>query len=378
MMRNMEMKAWTMGDIGIGTRVFLRIDANVSIKKGLADDGEKGRIAQTVPEIIRLCAHGARVILATHLGDPKGQDEKFSVKPVARALEKRLRREVRVLDGVVGREVHKHILEMEPGEIVMLENLRFEAGEEENDAHFAKSLAELADVYINNAFGVCHRQHASVVGITKYLPSFAGGLLHKEIAALSKPELHPFILVMGGAKLSTKIPILEHLGHKADKILLGGAICLPFLKALELPLPIEPEGLVTKEDVRGAKAVIKKYKHKLVVPIDLVIDEKEEHVLDIGPETIELFQAELKGAKDVLWNGPMGIVEMSDGKKGTELLAKTLLKKKPRQSVMGGGDTVDFLEKKKLLGGFTHVSTGGGAMLAYLSGEKLPGLEVLK
>jgi 3-phosphoglycerate kinase len=375
----MRIKTWTTGDIGIGTRVFLRIDANVPMKKGAIEDGDRGRIAQSIPEIIRLCAHGARVILATHLGDPKGKvDAKLSVKPIAKALEKRLKRKVLVLDGVIGKHVEKAILEMEPGEVVMLENLRFEKGEEENDTAFAKSLARLADVYVNNAFGACHRAHASILGITKYLPSFAGGLLHKEIKELSTVPLHPFVLIMGGAKLSTKIPILDVLGKKADKILLGGAICLPFLKALELPMPVKPHGLLLPADVASAKAVIKKYPTKLFVPIDLVLDDAEERVLDVGPDTVKLFSSELKGAKEVLWNGPMGIIELPGGRKSTEAIAKLLSRNKPRRSILGGGDSVDYLEKKNLLGGFTHVSTGGGAMLAFLSGEKLPGLEALR
>lgn len=375
----MHLRSWTKHDISLGTRVFLRIDGNVPVVKGVAHDGEHGRLAETIPEIIKLRAHGARIIIATHLGDPKGKvDQKFSTIPVARLLQKKLGQPIQMIPRLHGKEVERVILGLKPGEVAMLENLRFDSGEEKNEAMFARSLAKLADIYVNNAFGVCHRKHASVVAITKYLPSFAGSLLIKEVSELSRKPTHPFVLMMGGAKLSTKLPILKRLGEEADKILLGGAIAIPFLKALDRPLCVEPKGLVDQTDVRAAAIILRKYMEKIILPEDLVIDETGQRILDLGPRSIKLFHKSLKGAKFILWNGPFGIIEDKDGRQSTIALAQTIAKLKPAHAILGGGDSVTFLENKDLLGGFTHVSTGGGAMLAFLAGETLPGLEVLE
>ncbi|MFA5946186.1 MAG: phosphoglycerate kinase [Patescibacteria group bacterium] len=374
----MKLKTWTSKDLHLGTRVFLRIDGNVPLKNGRAFDGSRGRLSQTIPEIVKLRAHGARIILATHLGDPGGKvDPKFSVKPVAKLLAQKLGRPIRVLDGLIGASIEREILGADAGEILMIENLRFDPGEEANDPAFAKSLAHLADVYVNNAFGVCHRAHASVAGITKYLPSFAGELVEREIRELDEPPTHPFLLIMGGAKLKTKIPILQHLGGKTDRILLGGAISLPFLLALNRPVPASVKKTIDKEDVRGAERVLRDFMDKLVLPEDLVIDSKG-RASDIGLNSIALFTAEIERARSVLWNGPMGIIEEAKGRAGTKAIGRAILKRKLDHSIVGGGDSIEFLESAKLLGGFTHVSTGGGAMLAFLSGEKLPGLEALR
>lgn len=375
----MHLKTWTQKDISLGTRVFLRIDGNVPVKNMIAEDGDQGRLAKTIPEIVRLSAHRARVIIATHLGDPKGKrDEKFSVIPIARALQRRIGRPIHMIPDLSGPHVERVIMDMEPGQVAMIDNLRFDPGEEANDDEFARKLARLADVYVNNAFGVCHRAHASVVGIPKYLPSFAGSLVREEVTQLSKEPSHPFVLIMGGAKLSTKLPILERLGAQADKILLGGAIALPFLKGLDRPMPVEPKDHVGEDDVLAAQSVLRRYMEKIVLPEDLIIEDGGDRVLDIGPNTVELFSEALRGASTVLWNGPLGIIEEKDGRKATETIAKTLAEQKIARAILGGGESVEFLESRDLLYGFTHVSTGGGAMLAFLSGEKLPGLEVLK
>lgn len=374
----MKLKTWTSKDLHLGTRVFLRIDGNVPVKNGRAFDGTRGRLSQTIPEIVKLRAHGARIILATHLGDPGGKvDEKFSVKPVAKLLSQKLGRPIRVLDGITGSEIERAVLGTDAGEILMLENLRFDPGEEANDAAFSKSLARLADVYVNNAFGVCHRAHASVVGITKYLPSFAGELIEREFRELHRVPAHPFVLIMGGAKLKTKIPILELLGEKADKILLGGAIALPFLLALERPLPASVKKTIDRGDVKAAEKVLRESMDKILLPEDLIIDSKG-RAADIGVSSIAHYTREIELASSVLWNGPMGIIEEARGKAGTRAIGRAILKRKLDHAVVGGGDTVEFLDDSRLLSGFTHVSTGGGAMLALLSGEKLPGLEALK
>jgi phosphoglycerate kinase len=374
----MHLRTWTSHDVTLGTRVFLRIDGNVPVVKGKAKDGKHGRLQQTIPEIVRLRAHGARIILATHLGDPGGKvDKAFSVIPVAKLLSSKLGRPVRVLSGVIGAEIEREVLSADAGEILMLENLRFNPGEEENDVSFAKSLARLADVYVNNAFGVCHRAHASVDAITHELPSFAGELVVKEVKTLEKKHEHPYVVVLGGAKLATKLPLVEHLAESADTVLVGGALCLPLLHALDRPLPAKVKAEMKPEDLKAAQKILLKYMEKIILPEDLHI-EGTSRVIDIGPKTAELYAAKIADATSVLWNGPMGIIEESGARAGTKAIAKAVGVSSPNSAIVGGGDTVEFLESSDLLHGFTHVSTGGGAMLALLSGEKLPGLEALK
>jgi 3-phosphoglycerate kinase len=380
----MHLKTWTSSDIALGTRVFLRIDGNVPVVRGKAKDGAHGRLQQAIPEIVKLRAHGARIILATHLGDPGGKvDQAFSIVPVAKLLSSKLGRPVRVLppfrgiEGVVSADVEREVLGAEAGEILMLENLRFDPGEEENSATFAQSLARLADVYVNNAFGVCHRAHASVDAITRELPSFAGELVMREVRMLEQKHDHPYVVVLGGAKLATKLPLVEHLAESADVVLVGGALCLPLLHALDRPLPEKVKKDMSPEDVKAAESILRRYMEKIVLPEDLHI-EGTSRVIDIGPKTAELYASKIAGATSVLWNGPMGIIEESGARAGTKAVAKAIGDASPKSAIVGGGDTVEFLESSDLLKGFTHVSTGGGAMLALLSGEKLPGLEALR
>ncbi len=368
----MKLRTWSAKDIKSGTRVFLRLDANVPIKNGKAQDGGVfGRISHALPEIERLQKRGASIILASHLGDPGGKvNRKFSLRPVAKVLERRLRRSVPLIEDQL-------VPTLRPGELCLLENLRFDPGEEKNSDRYAWKLAELADVYVNNAFGVCHRRHASVHAITRHLPSFAGELLEREVSELSKPPTKPFVLVMGGAKIATKIGILNELGPKADRILLGGGLAVTFLAAAEVKLPAYPADLMTERDVALARKILRRYANKLILPLDLIAKPKQHLVSDIGPETCDLFTSELKGAKTIIWNGPLGIIERPDGMAGTLAVAKAMTKSGARV-VTGGGETVEFLEAHKLLNDFAHVSTGGGAMLAFLSGEHLPGLDALK
>jgi len=368
----MKLRSWSAKDIKSGTRVFLRIDANVPIKNGKAQDGGVyGRLAQALPEIEKLRKRGAAIILASHLGDPGGKvDKQLSLAPVAKVLEKRLRRSVPLVKDLT-------IPELRPGELCMLENLRFDAGEERNSDAYAWKLAKLADVYVNNAFGVCHRRHASVHAITRHLPSFAGELVLREVAELSEKPAKPFVLVMGGAKIDTKIGLLQQLGPKADRIILGGGLAVTFLAAAEVELPAYPAALMQERDVATARKLIRQFGHKLVLPLDLVAKPKQHLVADIGPESQLLFAKEIMQAKTIIWNGPLGIIERADGMAGTLSVAKAMSKSGARV-ITGGGETVEFLEDHKLLKGFSHVSTGGGAMLAFLGGEHLPGLEALR
>lgn len=352
--------------------MFLRVDANVPVKNGKAQDGGVfGRISQTLPEIDRLRKRGACIVLASHLGDPGGRvDKKFSLAPVAKIFEQRLKRSVPLVKNFA-------VPELRPGEMCMLENLRFDPGEERNADEYAWRLAKLADVYVNNAFGVCHRRHASVHAITRHRASFAGELLEREVEELSRPPESPFVLVMGGAKIETKIGLLHALGPKADRILLGGGLAVTFLAAAEVDLPAYPAALMAERDVATARKLLRQFGRKIVLPVDLVAKPKQHLVSDIGPETCELFARELENAATIIWNGPLGIIERIDGTAGTLAVAQAMTGGGARV-VTGGGETVDFLEAHRLLKGFSHVSTGGGAMLAFLSGEHLPGLEALR
>lgn len=368
-----KLRTWTKNDIGAGTRVLLRIDANVPLRDGVVTEaGKFGRLEASLPEIRRLLAAGASVVLVTHLGDPAGKAvKKLSVKPLAGWYAKRLERRIAV----------KTLPELERSnraQVVMLENVRFFPGEELNDAAFAARLASLADVYVDNAFGVTHRAHASVRAVARLLPSFAGELVVREVGALLGRRKRPTLLILGGAKLSTKLPILNNLDGEVDDVLVGGATCLPLLVAAGLELPSTLKAMPERADVLLARRITKRFGRRLILPRDLVLDETGARVVDVGPETISDFCFAVQGAKSLIWNGPLGIVEEAGGQSSTKKLAACIKRARLSSAVVGGGDSVDYLASQKLLGGFTHVSTGGGAMLALLSGEKLPGLEVLR
>lgn len=371
-----NISSWTARDIPRDSRVLLRIDANVPMNDGRVSIHGRHRLKSILPEIERLRSRGARIVLIAHLGDPKGKTVKsLSLAPVARALARAIDHPVRFIPHVIGDEVLRVIDRMAPGSIVMLENLRFDKGEEKNSADFAKRLAELGDVYVNNAFSVCHRKHASMVAITSYLPSFAGELVVREVRALSMTPKHPFVLILGGVKIATKIPLIKHLGAHANAILIGGATALTMLKADVGSLPVEAPEFTSAKDVASAKAIAKKFGKKIYLPCDLVV--MKNVVPDVGPSTIAAFTAAIAKAKHIVWNGPMGIPKREDGFAGTLAIAKAIAKNTKATSIIGGGETVECLEEFDLTDSFTHVSTGGGAMLAFLGGEAMPGLEVL-
>lgn len=323
--------------INAGTRVLLRVDCNA-----------ESRVPSVLPELRRLLRLKARVILATHLGRPGGMVvRKYSTASLAKALG------VAHAKDVVGASAKALVASLAPGQAMLLENLRFEPGEEKNSKVFAKQLASLADVYVNNAFGVCHRAHASVSAITAYLPSMAGSLVQKEVAELTKPRRQPLVLVVGGIKLETKVPLLRKLGAEAEVILLGSGL-YPVLAEANLPAAVT---------------------RKIVPMLDARHDARG-RVIDIGPKTEKVFLAALRGAKTVLWNGPLGITERKDGAIATKVVAKAIAASSAR-TIVGGGETVDFLVAQGLVGAYSFVSTGGGAMLALLGGEPMPGLAAL-
>ena len=368
--------SWTARDIPRDSRVLLRIDANVPLVNGRVSPNGLHRLFSVMPEIHRLQSRGARIVLIAHLGDPKGKrTEAVSLKPVARALSRVLDYPIRFIAQGVSDDAARVIDRMAPGAIVMLENLRFNPGEEKNSADFAKRLAALGDVYVNNAFGVCHRKHASLVAATKYLPHFAGELVVREVRALSLAPKSPSVLILGGAKIATKISLIKNLGPHVDAILVGGATALTMLKADIGSLPIDAAEFTKPKDVAVAKAIAKTFGKKIFLPCDVVVT--KDIVPDIGPSTIAAFCSAIAQAKYIIWNGPMGITTRSDGTAGTHAIAQAIAKNTKAITIIGGGETVECLEDLCLTDSFAHVSTGGGAMLTFLSGDVMPALEVL-
>jgi phosphoglycerate kinase len=386
----------TLRDFNIkNKRVLVRCDFNVSLdEKGQISDDF--RIKQTIPTIEYLIEKGAKVILMTHLDDPKGKVmESLRLNPIQEKLMEYLDVSITKTKDCIGKEVENWVSQMEPGEILLLENLRFHKEEEENNEEFAKELARLGDIYINDAFGVCHRKHASVVGIPKYLPSGTGLLLEKEIKILSKvlkEPWRPLIVILGGVKISTKIKLIEDFLKKADHLILGGEIANAILIG---------KGICLGKPLLEEKEIIKKIEKidltnpKLHLPVDGIIslekmDEnylregaigsirKEEKVFDIGPETIKIFSKIIETAKMIFWNGPLGMFEEKRFENGTKEIAQNIARNYSAFKIAGGGESNFVLNKYGLLDKFDHVSTGGGAMLEFLSGEKLTGLEVLK
>lgn len=372
-----------------GKKVLLRADFNVPIKDGKIQDEFK--IKQQLETVDFLLRNHCRIILLTHLGEPKpGKfDKKYSVVPIAKELSKLLDRKITVAKGVdefmAGREISK----AKYGDIVMLENIRFEIGEKKNDKKLAKNLAKLADIYVNDAFAVSHRAHASVSAIKKYLPSYAGLLLAQEVTSLNKAlnPKKPLITLIGGAKISTKINLIKKLEKNSAKILLGGGVANNFLLARGYEIG---RSIVDKEDINFAK----KFKDKkIILPVDVVTSatakgttakvkgiknvNKIDYIYDIGPETIRLYAHYIKKAATIIWNGPMGKFEEDKFKHGTISVAITVAARSKGWAfgVVGGGETVEALKLTKMFTDVDWVSTGGGAMLSYLGGEKMPGLE---
>ncbi len=378
-----------------GKRVFLRVDFNVPLENGKVSD--KTRIEKTLPTIELLLNRGAKLIVASHLGRPDGKvDSRYSMKPVQEAFEAILGKQVKFSEQIVGSEVEKLSQDLKDGEVLLLENLRFHKEEEENDPAFSKKLAQLAEIYINDAFGAAHRAHASTEGIAHHLPSYAGTLMYREIEVLTslitKPE-KPFVAIIGGAKVSSKIKILKNLFNKVDTMLIGGGMAYTFLKSRAVPIG---SSLAEKEFEPQAFQIIDKAAYENVdfqLPIDHVIADsfsekaKTKTVdkmgiidgwmgMDIGPKTISAYEKIIKSAGTILWNGPMGVFEMEKFSNGTIQIAKAIAKSNAK-SVVGGGDSIAAINKAGVEDKITHISTGGGASLEFLEGKTLPGVAAL-
>ncbi len=383
----------TIADMAIkNKKVLVRVDFNVPLDNGKVVDDS--RIKAALPTIEYLRQNGGKVMLCSHLGRPKGKPEaRYRMDPVARHLSALLGSEVRKIDDCVGSEAEDAAQQLEPGNVLLLENTRFYPGETENDPGFASQLAKLADFYVNDAFGAAHRAHASTAGVASHLPAVAGFLMEKEIEVLErllKAPDHPFAAIFGGAKVADKIGVIDRLLDMLDLLLIGGGMANTFFKSKELQVGLSK---VEEEHLETARQILSRAKNKAVLPIDVVVAEafdvqaqhrvvKPEHIpaetyiVDIGPETIELFQGKLADAKTVMWNGPLGVTEMAPFAAGTEAIAYFLADSEAVK-VIGGGDTSSVISRLGLEEKMTHVSTGGGAFLEYVEGKELPGIATL-
>lgn len=379
-----------------GKKVFIRVDFNVPFDDNLriTDDS---RIRSTVPTINYAIDEGARVILASHLGRPKGKpDPRYSLAPVAKRLQRLLDKEVLFAPDCIGPQVENFVSKMKDGDVLLLENLRYHAEEEKNDEDFAKKLASIADFFVNDAFGAAHRAHASTVGIAKFLPSAAGFLMKKEIEYLKgvvENPIRPFVAVLGGAKVSGKIGVLEHLEDKVDKVLVGGGMAFTFIKAMGYEVG---DSLVEADMLDTAQRIRKKLKNagiKFYLPVDCVISQTLEpgaetkivptleipkgwKALDIGPATVKLFSEALENAKTILWNGPMGVFEVDAFSRGTFSIAHAVADAYAL-TIVGGGDTDLAVHRAGVTNALSFISTGGGASLQLLEGKELPGIAAL-
>ncbi len=383
----------TVRDIDLkGKRVLMRVDFNVPMANGQVTDDK--RIRASLPTIQYVLDQGASVILMSHLGRPKGRpDPEFSLKPAAEVLSQLLGRPVKMAPDCVGPEVEKMARELQPGEVLMLENTRFHVGEEKNDLELAKQLATLGEVYVNDAFGSAHRAHASTEGVARFLPAVAGFLMEQELEylgrATSNPE-RPYIAILGGAKISDKILVVENLLSKCDKLIIGGGMANTFLAAKGYNMQ---ESLVETGSLDVARALLEKAGDKILLPVDLVVadafsaDANAQVVdadqippgwraMDVGPKTLELYKAALQGAKLIVWNGPVGVFEFPKFAEGTFALAR-MLAESGAITVIGGGDSASAVKKAGVAKQMTHVSTGGGASLEFLEGKELPGVAAL-
>ena len=375
-----------------GKRVLVREDLNVPMAGGaIADDS---RVRAAAPTLQHLAQRGARVVVMSHLGRPKDREAELSLKPVARDLGQRVGREVKFADDCVGESATSAVDGLQSGQVLLLENVRYHKEDEANDAAFARRLASLADLFVNDAFAASHRAHASVVGVASYLPAYAGELMEAELDALHRAldnPRRPMEAVVGGAKVSTKVGVLRTLLAKVDSLLIGGAMANTFFKAKGWPTG---GGLVEETALEEASEVAKAGGEKLILPIDLVCARKMEAgealrvmeadkvepgwmALDVGPKTIRLFTQRLRGAGTVIWNGPLGVAEIKDFSDGTRAVGEAIAGS-GGFTLVGGGDTVAAIESLGLAGRFSWVSTGGGATLEYLEGKELPGIAILK
>jgi phosphoglycerate kinase len=375
-----------------GKRVLVREDLNVPMAGGtIADDS---RVRAAAPTLEHLARRGARVIVMSHLGRPKDREPELSLKPVVPDLARRVGRDVRFAEDCVGEPATSAVDTLQSGQLLLLENVRYHKEDEANDAGFARRLAALGDLFVNDAFAASHRAHASVVGVAAYLPAFAGELMEAELRALRQAldnPRRPMVALVGGAKVSTKVGVLRNLLQKVDSLLIGGAMANTFFKARGWPTG---SGLVEDTALKEAKEVAAEAGDKLVLPVDVVCARKMEAgealrimdadkvepgwmALDIGPRSISLFNQKVRGAGTVIWNGPVGVAEIKDFGDGTKAVGEAIAAS-GAYTLVGGGDTVAAIESLGLAGRFSHVSTGGGATLEYLEGKELPGIAILK
>ena len=388
----------TIKDIDLkGKKVFVRCDFNVPMDEN-QNITDNRRIVAALPTIKYLIEQNCKIILASHLGRPKGEFKpEFSLAPVAKELSKQLGQEVLMAKDVIGEDAHKLAENLQEGQVMLLENVRFHKEETDNDPEFAKKLADMAEIFVNDAFGTAHRAHASTEGISHYLPSVSGFLIEKELKflgeALNNPE-RPFVAILGGAKVSDKIGVIDNLLEKVDTLIIGGGMAYTFFKAQGYNIG---NSLCELDKCDLALQLLEKAKNKgvkLLLPIDTKIgkefkpDTESKTVsyaeipdgwegLDIGEKTLELFEKELQNAKTVVWNGPVGVFEFEKFAVGTNELAK-VISKLDATTIIGGGDSAAAVEKAGLADKMTHISTGGGASLEFLEGKKLPGIECLQ
>jgi phosphoglycerate kinase len=373
-------------------RVLVREDLNVPIAKGaIADDS---RIRAAVPTLKHLAERGAKVIVMSHLGRPKGVEPELSLRPLATAIGKQLDREVLFAEDCVGEAARAAVGRLQAGDVLLLENVRFHSEEEANDPEFAASLAALGELFVNDAFAASHRAHASVVGVAAHLPAYAGELMVAELRALHQaldnPQ-RPLVAVVGGAKVSTKVGVLSHLLEKVDALLIGGAMANTFFRAQGYPTG---DGLVEETALEYATNVREKGGKKVILPVDLVCARRMEAkqpvrvlpangvepgwmALDIGPKSVAEFGKHIAKASTIVWNGPMGVTEIADFSEGTKAVGVAIATS-GAYTLVGGGDTVAAIDSLGLSGRFSHVSTGGGATLEYMEGKELPGVAILK
>jgi phosphoglycerate kinase len=387
------MKKKTVRDVDLkGKRVLMRVDFNVPMQDGVVTDDK--RIRAALPTIQYVLDQGASLLLMSHLGRPKGgPDPEFSLKAAAEALSKLLGKPVQMAPDTVGPEVEKLAAALKPGDVLMLENTRFYKGEEKNDLELAQQMAKLGDIYVNDAFGSAHRAHASTEGVARYLPAVSGFLMEQELEYLGRatqnPE-RPYVAILGGAKISDKIMVVENLLAKCDKLIIGGGMANTFLAAQGHDMG---DSLVEAGAIETAKKILAGAGDTLVLPVDAVVADKFDaeansqivdvdkipagwRMLDIGPKTLALFGDVLKTAKLVVWNGPMGVFEFPKFAEGTFAIAK-MLAEGGATTVIGGGDSASAVKKAGVAKKMTHVSTGGGASLEFLEGKELPGVAAL-